>query len=224
MDIINYTIYKDIDNTIFKMMKNHLVNNDIEEIYKEWNFWDGRVERFKKNKQSRFIFEVLFIGDILTAVAQVQSYDTIEWYLEGYRSEKTSALLSFVLQNIKWSVIESKGKRIFEGSLLPEVEERQEREEERTEKDKKQILLEKVQKEIIEEYPAFKEVFYKKYKDNIASMVFNLNGNANDSELLERLIEDEMIEDFSNFKIKQIENLLKTLDFYKNMCYNNCRK
>lgn len=203
MDIINYTIYKDIDNTIFKMMKNHLVNNDIEKIYKEWNFWDTRVERFKKNKQSRFIFEVLFIGDILTAVAQVQSYDTIEWYLEGYRSEKTSALLSFVLQNIKWSVIESKGKRIFEGSLLPE--ERQER----TEKDKKQILLEKVQKEIIEEYPAFKEVFYKKYKDNIASMVFNLNGNANDSELLERLIEDEMIEDFSNFKIKQIENLLK---------------
>lgn len=209
MDIINYTIYKDIDNTIFKMMKNHLVNNDIEEIYKEWNFWDYRVERFKKNKQSRFIFEVLFIGDIFTAVAQVQSYDTIEWYLEGYRSEKTSALLSFVLQNIKWSVIESKGKRIFEGPLLPEVEERQEREEERTEKDKKQILLEKVQKEIIEEYPAFKEVFYKKYKDNIASMVFNLNGNANDSELLERLIEDEMIEDFSNFKIKQIENLLK---------------
>lgn len=203
MDIINYTIYKDIDNTIFKMMKNHLVNNDIDEIYKEWNFWDGRVERFKKNKQSRFIFEVLLIGDILTAVAQVQSYDTIEWYLEGYRSEKTSALLSFVLQNIKWSVLESKRKRIFEGSLLPE--ERQER----TEKDKKQILLEKVQKEIIEEYPAFKEVFYKKYRDNIASMVFNLNGNANDSELLERLIEDEMIEDFSNFKIKQIENLLK---------------
>lgn len=208
MDIINYTIYKGIDNTIFKMMKNHLVNNDIEEIYKEWNFWDGCVERFKKNKQSRFIFEVLLIGNILTAVAQIQSYDTIEWYLEGYRSEKTSAFLSFVLQNIKWSVLESKGKRIFEGSLLPEVEERQEREE-RTEKDKKQILLEKVQKEIIEEYPAFKEVFYKKYRDNIASMVFNLNGNANDSELLERLIEDEMIEDFSNFKIKQIENLLK---------------
>lgn len=208
MDIINYTIYNGIDNTILKMMKSHLVNNDIDEIYKEWNFWDGSVERFKKNKQSRFIFEVLFIGNILTAVAQVQSYDTIEWYLEGYRSEKTSAFLSFVLQNIKWSVLESKGKRIFEGSLLPEVEERQEREE-RTEKDKKQILLEKVQKEIIEEYPAFKEVFYKKYRDNIASMVFNLNGNANDSELLERLIEDEMIEDFSNFKIKQIENLLK---------------
>lgn len=206
MDIINYTIYNGIDNTIFKMMKIYLVNNDIDKIYKEWNFWDGKVERFKKNKQSRFAFEVLFIGDILTAVAQVQSYDTIEWYLEGYRSEKTSALLSFVLQNIKWSVIESKGKRIFEGSLLPE--ERQERTE-RTEKDKKQILLEKVQKEIIEEYPAFKEVFYKKYKDNIASMVFNLNGNTNDSELLERLIEDEMIEDFSNFKIKQIENLLK---------------
>lgn len=203
MDIINYTIYKGIDNTIFKMMKNHLVNNDIDEIYKEWNFWDDRVERFKKNKQSRFVFEVLLIGDILTAVAQVQSYDTIEWYLEGYRSEKTSALLSFVLQNIKWSVLESKRKRIFEGSLLPE--ERQER----TEKDKKQILLEKVQKEIIEEYPAFKEVFYKKYRDNIASMVFNLNGNTNDSELLERLIEDEMIEDFSNFKIKQIENLFK---------------
>lgn len=208
MDIINYTIYNGIDNSILKMMKSYLVNNDIDEIYKEWNFWDGSVERFKKNKQSRFIFEVLFIGNVLTAVAQVQSYDTIEWYLKGYRSEKTSAFLSFVLQNIKWSVLESKGKRIFEGSLLPEVEERQEREE-RTEKDKKQILLEKVQKEIIEEYPAFKEVFYKKYRDNIASMVFNLNGNANDSELLERLIEDEMIEDFSNFKIKQIENLLK---------------
>lgn len=203
MDIINYTIYNGIDNTILKMMKSHLVNNDIDKIYKEWNFWDGSIERFKKNKQSRFIFEVLFIGNILTAVAQVQSYDTIEWYLEGYRSEKTSAFLSFVLQNIKWSVIESKGKRIFEGSLLPEERK------ERTEKDKKQILLEKVQKEIIEEYPAFKEVFYKKYRDNIASMVFNLNGNANDSELLERLIEDEMIEDFSNFKIKQIENLLK---------------
>ena len=127
MDIINYTIYKGIDNTIFKTMKNHLVNNDIEEIYKEWNFWDVRVERFKKNKQSRFIFEVLLIGSILTAVAQVQSYDTIEWYLEGYRSEKTCALLSFVLQNIKWSVLESKGKRIFEGPLLPEAEERQER-------------------------------------------------------------------------------------------------
>ena len=210
MDIIKYTIYNDIDNTIFKMMKNHLVNNDIDEIYKKWNFWDGRVERFKKNKQSRFIFEVLLIGNILTAVAQVQSYDTIEWYLEGYRKGNTCALLSFVLQNIKWSVLKGTGKKIFEGPLLPEVEERQGREEEkRTKKDKKQILLEKVQKEIIEEYPAFKEVFYKKYRDNIASMVFNLNGNTNDSELLERLIEDEMIEDFSNFKIKQIENLLK---------------
>ena len=209
MDIINHTIYKDIDNTIFKMMKNHLVNNDIEEIYKEWNFWDGRVERFKKNKQSRFIFEVLLIGNILTAVARVQPYDLIEWSLEGYSEGNTCALLSFVLQNIKWSVLRGTGKRIFEGPLLPEVEERQGREEKRTEKDKKQILLEKVQKEIIEEYPAFKEVFYKKYRDNIASMVFNLNGNINDSELLERLIEDEMIEDFSNFKIKQIENLLK---------------
>ena len=210
MDIINHTIYKDIDNTIFKMMKNHLVNNDIDEIYKEWNFWDGRVERFKKNKQSRFIFEVLLIGNILTAVARIQPYDLIELSLEGYSEGNTCALLSFVLQNIKWSVLEGTGKRIFEGPLLPEVEERQEREEEeRTEKDKKQILLEKVQKEIIEEYPAFKDVFYKKYRDNIASMVFNLNGNINDSELLERLIEDEMIEDFSNFKIKQIENLLK---------------
>ena len=209
MDIINHTIYKDIDNTIFKMMKNHLVNNDIEEIYKEWNFWDGRVERFKKNKQSRFIFEVLLIGNILTAVARVQPYDLIEWSLEGYSEGNTCALLSFVLQNIKWSVLRGTGKRIFEGPLLPEVEERQGREEKRTEKDKKQILLEKVQKEIIEEYPAFKEVFYKKYRDNIASMVFNLNGNINDSELLERLIEDEMIKDFSDFKIKQIENLLK---------------
>ena len=35
MDIINYTIYNGIDNTIFKMMKSYLVNNDIDEIYKE---------------------------------------------------------------------------------------------------------------------------------------------------------------------------------------------
>lgn len=55
MDIINYTIYKDIDNTIFKMMKSYLTNNDIDKIYKEWNFWDGRVERFK-NKNSRVSF------------------------------------------------------------------------------------------------------------------------------------------------------------------------
>lgn len=121
MDIINYTIYNGIDNTIFKMMKSYLVNNDIDEIYKEW---DGRVERFKKNKQSHFAFEVLFIGNVL---AQVQSYDTIGYYLEGYRSEKTSAFLSFVLQNTKWSVLESQGKRIFEGPLLPEAEETQER-------------------------------------------------------------------------------------------------
>ena len=209
MDIINYTIYNDIDNTIFKMMKIYLANKDIDKIYKEWNFWDGNVECFKKNKRSRFAFEVLFIGNILTAVAHIQSYDMIEWYLEGYSKGNTYTLLSFVLQNVKWSVLRGTEKRIFEGSLLPEAEERQGREEKRTEKDKKQILLEKVQKEIIEEYPAFKEVFYKKYRDNIASMVFNLNGNTKDSELLERLIEDEMIEDFSNFKIKQIENLLK---------------
>lgn len=211
MDIINYTIYNDIDDAILKMMKIYLVNNDIDEIYKEWNFWDGKVERFKKNKKSRFAFEVLFIGNILTAVARVQPYDMIEWSLEGYSEGNTCALLSFVLQNVKWSVLRGTGKKIFEGPLLPEAEaeEGQEKEEERTEKDKKQILLEKVQKEIVKEYPAFKEVFYKKYRDNIASMVFNLNGNTNDSELLERLIEDEMIEDFSNFKIKQIENLLK---------------
>lgn len=209
MDIINYTIYNDIDDAILKMMKIYLVNNDIDKIYKEWNFWDGKVERFKKNKQSRFAFEVLFIGNVLTAVARVQPYDLIEWSLEGYSEGNTCALLSFVLQNVKWSTLIGTGKKVFEGPLLPEVEERQGREEGRTEKDKKQILLEKVQKEIIEEYPAFKEVFYKKYRDNIASMVFNLNGNTNDSELLERLIEDEMIEDFSNFKIKQIENLLK---------------
>lgn len=89
MDIIKYTIYKDIDNTIFKMMKNHLVNNDIDEIYKEWNFWDGRVERFKNNKQSRFIFEVLLIGNILTAVARVQPYDMIEWAFASRCRRKT---------------------------------------------------------------------------------------------------------------------------------------
>lgn len=135
MDIINYTIYNGIDNTIFKMMKSYLVNNDIDEIYKEWNFWDGRVERFKKNKQSRFAFEVLFIGNVLTAVAQVQSYDTIGYYLEGYHSEKTSAFLSFVLQNTKWSVLESQGKRILKGLYFPK-QKKHKRERRRTKRQK----------------------------------------------------------------------------------------
>lgn len=213
MDIINYTIYNDIDNTIFKMMKIYLANNDIDEIYKEWNFWDGKVERFKNNKQSRFAFEVLFIGNILTAVARVRPYDMIEWCLEGYSEGNTCALLSFVLQNVKWSVLRGTGKKIFEGPLLPEAEaeaeEGQEKEEERAEKDKKQILLEKVQKEIIEEYPAFKEVFYPKYRKVIVELLFQVGVNPNDSIALEQLIENEMVEDFSNFKIKQIENLLK---------------
>lgn len=143
----------------------------------------------------------------------VEPYAQIEFYLNKYCEGNSSAFLSFVLKNVKWSVPKGFGKKLFEGDLLSEEKEKEEKnwieEEQEQEKDKKQILLEKVQKEIIEEYPAFKEVFYKKYKDNIASMVFNLNGNINDSELLERLIEDEMIEDFSNFKIKQIENLLK---------------
>lgn len=209
MDIINYTIYNSIDNIILKMMKIYLVDNDIDKIYKEWNFWDGKVERSKKNKHSRFVFEVLLIGNILTAVAHVQSYDMIEWYLEGYSKGNTCALLSFVLQNVKWSILGGTGKKIFEGSLLPEVEERQGREEKRTEKDKKQNLLEKVQKEIIEEYPAFKEVFYPKYRKVIVEPLFQVGVNPNDNIALEQLIEDEMIEDFSNFKIKQIENLLK---------------
>lgn len=211
MDIEYKIEYHEIDNTVYNLMKQYLEYDDIDKIYKEWNFFVPDVEKFS-TKYTRFSHEFSFIGEVLSTVTIVQPYNIIESYLKKYRNGNTCAFLSFVLQNIKWSVLESKGKRIFEGSLLPEAEaeaeERQEREE-GAEKDKKQILLEKVQKEIIEEYPAFKEVFYKKYRDNIASMVFNLNGNTNDSELLERLIEDEMIEDFSNFKIKQIENLLK---------------
>lgn len=201
MDIEYKIEYHEIDNTVYNLMKQYLEYDDIDKIYKEWNFFVPDVEKFS-TKYIRFSHEFSFIGEVLSTVTIVQPYNIIESYLKKYRNGNTCAFLSFVLQNIKWSVLESKGKKIFEGSLLPETEER-------TEKDKKQILLEKVQKEIIEEYPAFKEVFYKKYRDNIASMVFNLNGNANDSELLERLIEDEMIKDFSNFKIKQIENLLK---------------
>lgn len=158
-------------------------------------------------------YKMIFIGKVLSAVAMVEPYSQIEFYLNQYCEGNPSALLSFVLENVKWSVLKGFGKKLFEGDLLSEEKEEknwiEEEQEQEQEKDKKQILLEKVQKEIIEEYPAFKEVFYKKYRDNIASMVFNLNGNANDSELLERLIEDEMIENFSNFKIKQIENLLK---------------
>lgn len=212
MRITNDWVYEIVkDKKILSLMESYLDDLDIRKIYKQWNFWSPEVERFGDDTVLGYNYEVAFIGKILSAVSMVQPYIQIEWCLEGYSEGNTYALLSFVLQNVKWSVLRGTGKRIFEGSLLPEAEERQgrEEEEERTEKNKKQILLEKVQKEIIEEYPAFKEVFYKKYRDNIASMVFNLNGNTNDSELLERLIEDEMIEDFSNFKIKQIENLLK---------------
>lgn len=85
----------------------------------------------------------------------------------------------------------------------------QKREKKEQKRTKNKFFLKKFKKKLQKNIPLSKEVFYKKYRDNIASMVFNLNGNANDSELLERLIEDEMIEDFSNFKIKQIENLLK---------------
>lgn len=148
MDIINYTIYNGIDNTIFKMMKSYLVNNDIDEIYKEWNFWDDRVERFKKNKQSHFAFEVLFIGDILTAVAQVQSYDTIGCYLEGYRSEKTSAFLSFVLQNIKWSVLESQGKRILKGLYFPKQKKDKRKKKKEQKKTKNKFFSKKSKKKL----------------------------------------------------------------------------
>ena len=210
MRITNDWVYEIVkDKKILNLMESYLDDLDIRKIYKQWNFWSPEVERFGDGTVLRYNYEVAFIGKVFSAVSMVQPYVQIEWCLEGYSEGNTYALLSFVLQNVKWSVLRGTGKKIFEGSLLPEAEEGQEKEEERAEKDKKQILLEKVQKEIIEEYPAFKEVFYKKYRDNIASMVFNLNGNANDSELLERLIEDEMIEDFSNFKIKQIENLLK---------------
>lgn len=212
MRITNDWVYKIVkDKKILDLMESYLDDLDIRKIYKQWNFWSPEVERFGDDTVLGYNYEVAFIGKILSAVSMVQPYIQIKWRLEGYSEGNTYALLSFVLQNVKWSVLRGTGKKIFEGALLPEAEaeEGQEKEEEKAEKDKKQILLEKVQKEIIEEYPAFKEVFYKKYMDNIASMVFNLNGNTNDSELLERLIEDEMIEDFSNFKIKQIENLLK---------------
>lgn len=205
----NYVCRKIEDKKILNLMESYLGSLDIRKIYKQWNFWSPEVERFGADTEIGHDYKMIFIGKVLSAVAMVKPYAQIEFYLNKYCEGNTYALLSFVLQNVKWCVLKGTGKKIFEGSLLPEVEERQGREEKRTEKDKKQILLEKAKKEIIEEYPAFKEVFYKKYRDNITSMVFNLNGNTNDSELLERLIEDEMIEDFSNFKIKQIENLLK---------------
>lgn len=163
MDIINYTIYNGIDNAILKMMKSHLVNNDIDEIYKEWNFWDDSVERFKKNKQSRFIFEILFIGSILTAVAQIQSYDTIERYLKGYRSESTCALLSFVLQNIKWGVLESKGKRIFEG-LCFQKQKKDKREKKEQKRTKSKFFLKKFKKKLWMNIPLSKKSFIRSIK------------------------------------------------------------
>lgn len=213
MRITNICVYEIVkDKKILNLMESYLDSLDIRKIYKQWNFWSPEVERFRDDTPLGYNYEVAFIGKVLSAVSTVQPYIQIEWHLSQYHDGNTYALLSFVLSNVKWSILDGSGKRLFEGDLLSEGKERKDLIEESSqeeEKDKKQILLEKVQKEIIEEYPAFKEVFYKKYRDNIASMVFNLNGNTNDSELLERLIEDEMIEDFSNFKIKQIENLLK---------------
>lgn len=207
----NYVLRKIEDKKILNLMDSYLYRDDIRKIYKQWNFWSPEVERFGTDTEMGYDYKMIFIGKVLSAVAMVEPYAQIEFYLNKYCEGNPSALLSFVLENVKWSVPKGFGKKLFEGDLLSEGKEEKNwiEEEQEQEKDKKQILLEKVQKEIIEEYPAFKEVFYKKYRDNIASMVFNLNGNANDSELLERLIEDEMIEDFSNFKIKQIENLLK---------------
>lgn len=213
MDIIYRSMYSEIDNTIYLFLKKYLEYDDIDKIYKQWNFWDANTECIANSKEIKIAYELLFIGKVLSAVAVVQSYEMIEWYLKEYHKGNYSALLSFVLQNVKWSVLGGLGKKLFEGNLSLEIEERKQYEERRKDKtekkDRKQELLEKVQQEIKDEYPAFKEVFYKKYRDSIASMVFNLNGNVNDSELLDRLIEDEMVEDFSNFKIKQIENLLK---------------
>lgn len=213
MDIIYRPMYSEIDNTIYSFLKKYLEYDDIDKIYKQWNFWDANTECIANSKEIKIMYELRFIGVVLSAVAVVQPYGMIEWYLEEYHKGNYSALLSFVLRNVKWSVLGGLGKKLFEGNLSLEIEEykrQEEKQKNKTEKkDKKQELLEKVQQEIKDEYPAFKEVFYKKYRDGIASMVFNLNGNVNDSELLERLIEDEMVEDFSNFKIKQIENLLK---------------
>lgn len=213
MRITNDWVYEIVkDEKILDLMESYLDDLDIRKIYKQWNFWSPEVERFGDDTVLGYNYEVAFIGKILSAVSMVQPYIQIELHLKQYHDGNTAALLSFVLNNVKWSVLNSLGKKLFEGVLLSEGKERKDLIEESSqeeEKDKKQILLEKVQREIVEEYPAFKEVFYKKYRDNIASMVFNLNGNTNDSELLERLIEDEMIEDFSSFKIKQIENLLK---------------
>ena len=212
MRITNNIVFNIVsDDHILNLMKVHLDDEDIRKIYRQWNFWSPEVELYGSNTEIRYNCEVAFIGRVLSAVAQVQSYKAIDQYLNSYENGNTAALLSFVLNNVKWSTLHGLGKKMFEGSLLPEIEEQKQWEEknEIEKKDKKQELLEKVKKEIEIEYPSFKEVFYKKYRDSIASMVFNLNGNVNDSELLERLIEDEMIEDFSNFKIKQIENLLK---------------
>lgn len=213
MRITNTYVYEIVkDKKILDLMESYLDDLDIRKIYKQWNFWSPEVERFGDGTELGYNYEVAFIGKVLSAVSMVQPYTQIEWHLKQYHDGNTAALLFFVLNNVKWSVLEGTGKRIFEGALLPEVEERQEKEEERqerTEKDKKQILLEKVQEEIVDEYPAFKEVFYKKYRYIIAERLFQLGGNPNGSIALEQLIEDEMIEDFSNFKIKQIENLLK---------------
>lgn len=213
MRITNDLVYEIVkDKKILYLMESYLDDLDIRKIYKQWNFWSPEVERFRDDTVLGYNYEVAFIGKILSAVSMVQPYVQIEWHLSQYHDGNTAALLSFVLNNVKWSILNSLGKKLFEGDLLSEGKERKDLIEESSqeeEKDKKQILLEKVQKEIIEEYPAFKEVFYKKYRYIIVERLFQLGGNPNGSIALEQLIEDEMIEDFSNFKIKQIENLLK---------------
>ena len=165
MRITNICVYEIVkDKKILNLMELYLDSLDIRKIYKQWNFWSPEVERFGDGTVLGYNYEVAFIGKVLSAVSMVQPYVQIEWHLKQYRDGNTAALLSFVLNNVKWPVLNSLGKKLFEGDLLSEGKERKDLVEESSqeeEKDKKQILLEKVQKEIVEEFPLSKRFFIK---------------------------------------------------------------
>lgn len=130
MRITNNIVFNIVsDDHILNLMKVYLDDEDIRKIYRQWNFWSPEVELYGANTEIRYNCEVAFIGRVLSAVAQVQSYKAIDQYLNSYENGNTAALLSFVLNNVKWSTLHGLGKKMFEGSLLPEIEEQKQWEE-----------------------------------------------------------------------------------------------
>lgn len=54
MDIEYKIEYHEIDNTVYNLMKQYLEYDDIDKIYKEWNFFVPDVEKFSTKIYSFF--------------------------------------------------------------------------------------------------------------------------------------------------------------------------